>query len=454
MLLCRVRDHLRSKDGVQPIFMKATLLEGTHPAGKQDDRGMTADELLHATISLRSEDKQLVLILDTADLLLHEEASRDNLLYLLAGLRSQDCAVVIGSRLQEATLLKKSITQSLRLDNYDEEELKEAIQNHCKHLSRHALPEEAEAQVNRLLRIVARGLSLREICVNPLMLRMLFLLYSPEGVPEEIHSFQLYEHYWRRRVVEDVRAGSLRPVNRDNLELPACAVALAMTAEGTPEISERMAEHALERLHVPRECLEALYSRGVLKRVGVGRITFFHQTFFEHAAARAFVRGIVEFGVSLLESRTSANPDDLFVAPIYEHAVLLIERIPAKSHLADESLSRALQDSSVLRRISGIYIYCHRDRVSRELEQKVLGLLRSEQDAVVFHFLRHAINWSEQRTNSLIDHLHAIWIRNQWSEREQVISLLERLAFRISSDVRNFLIECCKGDYVYKLTFV
>src|SRR5207247_3842078 len=98
------------------------------------------------------------------------------------------------------------------------------------------------------------------------------------------------------------------PSTNDNRRPPSGALRLALVAEGAPAMSERVREHALERLHVPRECLEALYSRGVLKRVGVGRITFFHQTFFEHAAARAFVRGIVEFGVSLLESRTSANP--------------------------------------------------------------------------------------------------------------------------------------------------
>ncbi|MBI2681396.1 MAG: NACHT domain-containing protein [Candidatus Solibacter usitatus] len=433
------------------FFLKSTLLRSTSQAEPEGASSMTPEDVLTALTDQRDQPARTVLLLDTADLLLHDDRGREALVFLLTGLRSRGCAVVVASRPQEAAKLAKMADGSFLLEKYNEIEMAQAIDAHCRCFYRDALDDTATLRIRHLQEIVVRGLPLREICATPLTLRMLFTLYAPESVPEEIHAFQLYDAFWRRRVVADARAGYTEPVSFENLEQTAIAVALAMTAEGLPEIPERMAQLVLDQMRMPVRKLDLLCSRGVLRRSPGSTIAFFHQTFFEHAAARAFLRAFPTDALDLLAQRLALHDEDLFLSPVYEHALLLTEFLPGSSRKGDEHLLGSFRQPSILRRISAVYVYCHRQRLSTAVMAAVDNILRDEDHTVVEHFLHNAVNWPGARVDDLFAHVTTVWERARWSERQHILALLERLAFRRPQLVVKFVEAANVQEYVKNL---
>ncbi len=130
-----------------------------------------------------------------------------------------------------------------------------------------------------------QGTPLSEICRNPLTLRMLFSVYAPQEVNHhEVNTFKLYEDFWSFRVVGDKRvfSGKTEENGRDASDFVR-RIALTMLSMGTTEIDE----NTLSRWD--NEQLEMLVNRGVLVYSSPTVVSFFHQTFFEHAAARGLV---------------------------------------------------------------------------------------------------------------------------------------------------------------------
>lgn len=447
-LLWRLRSLLDSGSlGFQPVFLKSTFLLISGEPFRTSDGRITPVQLLRAT-SVLSAASRLIILIDTADLLMHGEAARAELVLLLSGLKSQGCAVIFASRPREAKQLSRFADHSLLLEDYDDSELAQAIDAHCRCFYRNALDDESNKRVRELQSIAAQGLPMRQICVNPLTLRMLFTLYAPDSVPEEIHAFQLYMEFWRLRVTQDHRSGSVDAGSDENLEAGACVVALTMAAEGLPEIPEKMAEIALNASEVPVSMLQQLYGRGILRRGANQTTSFFHQTFFEHAAARGFVRRFGTQGLDHLETRIEQHPDDLFIAPVYEQALLLMDYLPGSAIRVDEKLVVAFTHVSIIRRIAGFYVFSHRERVSEAVETLVDGRLSIEEHAIIEHFLTNAVNWSSGRIPRLFMHLNIVWARENWRERQHIMSLLERLAFRDAEGVRQFLIENSVREYL------
>jgi hypothetical protein len=62
-----------------------------------------------------------------------------------------------------------------------------------------------------------------------------------------------------------------------------------MLAEGKPELSEGTLVNGIRTLQGPISGLEDIVRRGVIHKQGTGTMAFFHQTFFEHSAARGML---------------------------------------------------------------------------------------------------------------------------------------------------------------------
>ena len=337
---------------------------------------------------------------------------------------------------------------SVLLDRYDADELAVAVERHVARFYANSLKDEEREHLERIQQAVARGLPLRDVCTSPLLLRMLFVLYAPDKVPEEIHSFRLYDEYWNLRVRTDTRAGE--PVSgADNLEHEACAVALMMLAEGTPEIDEALAVEAAANLRMSHECLERLHSRGILRRSGSSGISFFHQTFFEHSAARGLVRCFSEAGLEMLTSRLGRSWSDLFIAPVCEQFLLLTESMPGPAKMAGTAALGEMFSSSVLpEQSSAVYVYCHRRNTTPSLEEEVHRILKTGAAPIARHFLRLAPNLPHSRLKGLFAQLDIIWTRNNWAEQDHILELLERLAFRLPTSVRCFIENNAVVDFV------
>jgi hypothetical protein len=444
-LLWQLYHSLPEDEGWEPLFIKSTLFLSSSSARLATRTRVKAafnrDGLLAAADEAASDGLRPVVLLDTVDLLLRDEDGRDFLLKLVLSLQKKGCFVVATCRPQEAVLLYALDPVRLTLREYDEGELHEAINKHATRFYALSVRKNYAEEFAHVLNAVARGLPVREVCSNPLTLRMLFTIYAPAVIPDDINVFELYQEYWHHRVERDLRAGSPlpEPPSADLGEVTA-AVAVAMLAEGTPELDVRRLESALAELGHAKDGVSDLLDRGIIHDSEAGTIAFFHQTFFEHSAARGLLMWRGTEGLSVLRERRRSRPNDLFVSPVYEQALLLSEGQTAPmAEAADEFLAELLGGDALTLTLSGVYVYCHRQTSPAAVADAMRAFLRVGEESAVLRFLDLAPNTPSRRLGLLFVELDVIWERDNWREQERLLKLLERLVPRSYADVQKFV---------------
>ena len=191
------------------------------------------------------------------------------------------CTVVATCRIQESRYITIE-KESVRIMEYNDEELPIAIDKHIAYFYESYSNIEYDEIKRNIHEAVARGLPIREVCKNPLTLRMLFFLYSTlkKKIPTEIHISKLYQEYWDARVKEDRRAGSIIAIDTNtNLEISASAVALSMLAEGSPELHLSIITRAIIHFGGITDEIDKLVSRGILIHLDDGTIRIFIKRF-------------------------------------------------------------------------------------------------------------------------------------------------------------------------------
>jgi hypothetical protein len=316
-----------------PLFIPASALIAD-PGSAPD---LTTEAIGQGLREAQQASAPVTLLIDTLDLLLHDRDSTAQVNRLLAVASRYRVPVAVTVRPVEAQLLEIAYEEpqvpedrirGIPLYGYDRTERPAAVRAYAAAF----YPAERVAEVVQVVEVASvRGLPLQEVCQNPLALRLLFELYAPEDVPpEDIDTIGLYEQYWRRRIERDDRSAQGLPVGEDLSGL-AEAVALSLAADGVIETKRnRLAErvHALvlpDRQRAGQD-LDALRARGILLTPpNSTRMRFFHQTFFEHAAARAVARA-GEACVQALMNRVAEDPLDLFYGEVAAQTLLLAHR--------------------------------------------------------------------------------------------------------------------------------
>ncbi len=422
-LLWRLFSIYETSNLFSPLFIKALSIRKL--------------PLLGAIQALFAQNRKPLILLDTIDILLHNEADRDDLLRFLFWLKEKGCALVTTSRIQEANTLPNELRlKKEQLNNYDDAtELPKAIEKHVAKYYQFKHTKAQQEYVQTIQQAVSKGKSLTNICQNPLTLRMLFTIYAPEEIPEEINVFQLYQNYWRKRVVEDKRAGTFLKNKNDvsslNLKEAACIIALLMLAEGQPDIHISKASTYFDQLQIPIEYIDLLASRGIVKR-SHSNLSFFHQTFFEHSAARALQwkkwQKAIDFTAQkvLVKHNKLAN-NDLFLVPIYEH-LLLLNQFTFQKRVEQATLE--LMDSNHPTEItSGIYVYALLEQYSQQLDANIEAKITQHfSTSTILSFLDIASNIPQARISTFFQKMQLIWEREKWREQHNVIELLERFA--------------------------
>ena len=432
----------------QPLFIQASYLVQSTSLSSSTSR---LDQQLNLAVQeIIASRKRPIVLLDTIDLLLHDHIERTFLIRFLQNMASKGCAVVATLRPLEAKHLAPvreilNAPKRIWLGPYDEEkELPEAIRKHVSRFYGEFSTRQVEEHVNTIMQAVSQGLPVREVCQNPLALRMLFELYGPNPIPPEINSFRLYQQYWDARVVTDKRSGSpLAESNSQNLEEAAMITALIMLAEGHPEISIDYISSELHRRDIDVQNLMHLDSRGILRLSMTGIVRFFHQTFFEHSAAQGLASFFGLEAFELIKQRILLHPSDAFRTPVYEQLFLLAERrsIPTR-HRADELFHELLRTGLLAPIRSAIYVYAYRQDTSTNVKEAISNVIQMTEHSVLVNRLIELLpNTSRQRLNDIFGIIDIIWNREVWQERLNLLNLLERLAARFPTQVKRFLIE-------------
>lgn len=394
------------------------------------------DPFERTVADIRRRRRGPILLIDTADLLLHSESARSSFVALIRMFLDAGCFVIAASRPAEAALLDLPgrTLPPVYLGTYSREELAAAVDTHVRTFYRRAEVYPSEEHLARLQRAVSSGRTLSEVWIIPLTLRMLFYLYTPEHLAEEVDKYDLYNDYWHMRVEKDERAGARLADDAVDCSETAIVVALLMLAEGKPELGRNAIRNVLAGRHLGTADLTRLIARGVLRSSAAGTLSFFHQSFFEYAAGLALVR---RKGLEHIRRRIAERPADFFLTAVYEQTLLLAaDGLPSERRIADEALAELLGSSEQSLRRSGLYVYTHRHEAPAvRLDVASLAAV----PALVVDYLTFASNIESARLDELFETLEELWRSSNSRIQQQLIALLVRLALRDPNRVVRFL---------------
>lgn len=460
-LLWNIHKTLTVSKSLEPWFIKSsTLLQAEKDSDSElkYNFSLSSEQIIEATVNAMEQGIRPISMFDTVDLLLHNEFNRTLFIQLISKLMSIGCPVLATCRPQEAVLLRPVEPVRINLKPYDdriklpsgETELSEAVRKHIKRFCFHYSQEDQTKQLILINEAVTQGRPLREVCINPLSLRMLFDIYRPTLISSEINIFQLYNDYWESRVISDYRTGNPEKfIESKDLSSEAIVTALTMLAEGTPEINVGILEKGfLQFASNKTDSWKDLIGRNILQKSALKTISFFHQTFFEYASATGLLKYLGKDSLTLIEERLKQTPHDLFIGPIYEQLLLLagLETINIRK-AADQKLINLLESGLLSVKLSGIYIYCHRERVTPEHEIAVIKNLQSGDSVIVDKYLETIPNIHASRLKNTFKEFDAIWNREivnkekdeKWREQEHLLDLLPRFVARDPQGVKEFL---------------
>lgn len=411
-----------------PLFIKSSWLL---PARENNALAISPLEILAALRELSIGGKPLLLI-DTIDLLLHDEANRFLLYELISRASEAGVHTVVSTRPEEVRQFPLKVqgikTVDLFLQRYNEGEFAQAISRYASVFYAPGADIAPEEEAERIKSAVANGRPLREVCLNPLSLRMLFSLYAPNEVSTEVNVFRLYCDFWKSRVETDARVGEKLEGKSEDFSHTAFNLALTMLYHGVPVIFQGQLDGLVQDGFVVRKAIQVLASRGVLSHTGES-VEFFHQTFFEHAAGRAMLNRYKENALSVFELRVKERPNDLFIHPAYEQALLLasMKTGPAKQ-FASNALCSLLGDRHPSFLTSALNIYVLSDSVDKEAVEQVKQLLSEGQEFLAIRFIELLPNMNPRRVMEVLGLLEIIWRQESWRIKQHTHRLLLWLA--------------------------
>ncbi|WP_413098748.1 hypothetical protein [Streptomyces sp. Inha503] len=387
----------------------------------------------------RTRGRTPVVLLDTADLLLHDDHHEMALLDLCEDLAAAGVRLVLTSRPEEANRLRTGFLR-MSLGPYDDAEIPHAIRGHAALYCPDAVPRDDGARVRTLMEPVARGLPVREVCRSPLQLRLLFELARDDGAfpSAEIDATGLYRRYWDHRVVTDRRQhGNPSATAPEDLSSITGAIAVVLMSAGRTELSR---EDLVDRLTSPhggprpawpyeparvRSSLDLLLDRGVLGRGASDGIHFFHQTMFEYAAARGLLHLTGARALLSLCEWIGSHPRDFFVGAILEQLLMLAagsERY--RGPVRDTLIRMAAHEDAMILHTVAVAVAARNPAVGVPVEP----LLATAPHGVARRYAVLAPTVRETDIDALLPRLHGLWERQEPSLREAVLEALERLA--------------------------
>ena len=320
-----------------------------------------------------------LLAIDTADLCLNDKARIDRFTEILSYLQHANVQILLASRPQESADLHFLNPDLLVLGDYSDREFEQAVLRYSRAYLRNSDPSRYEKVVEDLRDAAAQGFAIREVALKPLTLRMLFSIYAPDDINHaEVNIVGLYEEFWRRRVQDDIRAGSISGTEARDLSQAARMLGVTMFGDGTPDISADRARTALQMGGVPIVDLDHLAKRGVIQLTGTGRdcvVSFFHQTFFEHAAAEAIVGSPNSAFLQATFDQFVESDGNHFVGCVLERALVLAEARGQSMREISHHIALTLARGDEPYLSAGVYAYAHRrtnsPAIEDELRQKV-----------------------------------------------------------------------------------
>jgi len=388
-----------------------------------------AQQFVELLAETRSADRTPVLLVDTVDLLLHNDSTRQPLLRLVEALHAAGIVAVYASRPQEAALLTHDQIRQTTLKPYDDDELDRAVTALVVRYCPDASP---FANLERVRSAKARGLPVDDVCHSPLLLRMLFDLSSPaEPELEDVDVTRLFAAYWARRVVRDARTeaeSGLRSESSADLSRVAGQVGIGLLASGSPELAASTLRDVTAKAGNLRDRIgqdiEVLVERGVLVAVD-DRMGFFHQTMFEFATAKGLLAAVNPSLLTALAARTIDHGGDLFVGAVLEQVLILAGESPLLIGAAQDAITGLVATNNGPLQAIALVAWAHHP----PLLDTASGALRRTADVALERAARLLPTIAGRQPGQTISQLLLLWhASTEPRVRAAVLASLTRLA--------------------------
>jgi len=405
--------------------------------------------------------KRILIFVDTVDLILYNSATRDLALNFFLAVRETNSICFATSRPQELSMLRplldRGVVYSVRyLGEYDEEnELPMAVNKYATVYLESKRNVDPQKILDVTRRITSTDRPLKALGLNPLTLRMLFSVYAPLEMPDEINVFQLYGKFWDDRVAADKRAGHLDyGYEGRDLSETATKIALIMLADGKISLpfdeNNSKAKYGVQYVDVKH-----LISRGVLRKNHDGQVEFFHQTFFEHAAGRMLLVVLKTKAIALCQSRVfpAKSGTNYFMHPIFVQVLLLAESYEFNDYYRN-AVARLFKSRNIDKIRIAIYVYSFFAKEYDEVFDAFYAMLKSfskEEFVIVKKYLSAAANTPAKRLFNCFRLLQAIWERRIWVERYHTMDLLEYYSTKAPAETITFFMRNNISDAICRV---
>lgn len=268
------------------------------------------------------------ILVDTIDAVVNSTEARTRLAEVFATWRAKGYRIGAACRSIEKNRYFPSDQSQKIPSEYSDAEFARVVESHVRAFYHLRDAETIAKRVEEVMAITSGSRPVASIALQPLLLRMLFVVFAPLEIPTEINSTTLYLEYWRKRVETDWRAGRPEPeVDSRNFGEDTAWLANKMLRHGRLQLTS--SEISLEASRRPQlsKSVNDLVARGVLQRVSISGegdgVQFFHQTFFEFSAAWSLMQTDGQVSLTDLYDHLTENAFDSLRVPVLESALPL-----------------------------------------------------------------------------------------------------------------------------------
>lgn len=308
-LISTIKD-LTEKERFTPIVVDAESSTYKHP-----DLALNADRILKIAQHLIEKGQIPVVIYDNVEQAVatgNKRIQKD-----ILELTKKHIKVITSVRSLEYEMLlrKKEMLiprEEIDLHKLTEKELLAFCQTFLEHKYEHIFS-------MRIMEELKKNRSFMALARTPLVLRMIFDLYRPSEIPEELSFLRIFQEYWESFVAGTKKPGpeassillnslyTSQPVSNTYIsrkrEEAVLAIAFEMLSKGQPYISNIEFDRIIKSVvgkessfpqehieHFQKNLKQSILSSGILTQTSGDRFVFFNNLFYEYAAAKALLK--------------------------------------------------------------------------------------------------------------------------------------------------------------------
>lgn len=407
--LWRIANRLIA-DGAAIYFFRADFLVS--------DDGIETARDIPFSVHARS-----YIFVDTVDSVVGQSESRRRLEDLIQEFQRKGYGVVAAIRPGEKNRFFTGERSISIPGTYNNWEFSRVVESHVKAFYRLKDADTIATRVEEIKTVASGNTPVVELVFHPLTLRMLFAVYAPTEIPTEVNAISLFLEFWRKRVEADWRAGRPEPEpgSRD-LSGAAAWMARVMLMDGSLQVDQNQINLAISQGHIGQEDVAELATRGILHRVTTGKghegYEFFHQTFFEFAAAWAIVAGKSDLSMRDLYSHLKENQFDSLRIPVIQN-VLALGQLASdeQDSAAREILKEILEQQPESLLYSALFAVSQQPTLDSATEDALKAALQDRKSAALF--VRMTPSTPVQRLPQVWDLFEELYTAEQTEEPER-----------------------------------